>query len=145
MYTTFQDLQRVHNPRNGQVVNDRSSVLALLAELQKIQPPFMCQFVGDNGFNLTVGIDHDCGCVQHSPNDGTATLSDGHPALVASSRNGIRSRRHGDADCSSILSPLCHDQGSGCNFRVVGASAATLSNGRSFSSAIGLSSAWYAR
>ena len=24
-----------------------------------MRPPFMCQFVGDNGFNLTVGIDRD--------------------------------------------------------------------------------------
>ena len=70
MNTTFQDLEDEHNPRNGQVLSDRPGVLALLSELRIKRPPFMCQFVGENGYNLTVGVDHDFGSVQHSANDG---------------------------------------------------------------------------
>ncbi len=70
MSTTFQDLQYDDNPRNGQVVSDRSDLMAMLNQLRTIRPPLMCQFIGDNGYNLTVGIDHDFGCVQHSANDG---------------------------------------------------------------------------
>jgi hypothetical protein len=71
MNTRFQDLENDDNPRNGQVLSDRPGVMALLEELREIRPPFICQFVGDHGFNLTVGIGHEFGCVQHSANDGT--------------------------------------------------------------------------
>ena len=70
MNTRFQDLEHEHNPRNSEVLSDRPSVMALLDELRGVQPPFMCQFIGDNGFNLTVGINRDFGCVQHSANEG---------------------------------------------------------------------------
>jgi hypothetical protein len=70
MITTFQDLQYDDNPRNGQVVSDRSHLMALLNQLRTIRPPSMCQFIGNNGCNLTVGIDQGSGCVQHSTNDG---------------------------------------------------------------------------
>jgi Immunity protein Imm1 len=71
MNTTFQDLQHDDNPRNGEVMGDPQTVVALLDELRTVRPPFMCQFVGDNGYNLTIGIDEDIGCVQHSANDGS--------------------------------------------------------------------------
>jgi hypothetical protein len=71
MNARFQDLQHPRNPRNGELLRDHWTVLALLDELRQVMPAFMCQFVGDNGFNLTVGIDHAFGCVQHSPNDGS--------------------------------------------------------------------------
>jgi hypothetical protein len=70
MNTTFQDLQDDDNPRNGQVLDERQMVVTLLQDLRNIDPPFMCQFTGDNGFNLMVGVAHDFGCVQHSSNDG---------------------------------------------------------------------------
>jgi hypothetical protein len=81
MNARFQDLENEQNPRNGEVLSDRPSVVALLDKLRGIQPPFMCQFVGDNGFNLTVGIDREFGCVQHSANDGMP------PYLMAVSTN----------------------------------------------------------
>ena len=71
MNTTFQDLQHDDNPRNGEVIGDPLRVEALLDELQTTQPPFMCQFVGENGYDLTVGISPEIGCVQHSANDGS--------------------------------------------------------------------------
>ena len=71
--------------------------MALLDELRTMRPPFMCQFVGENGFNLTVGIDHDFGCVQYSANDGSP------PYLMATGpcsdrRNDVCGWRYGDAD-----------------------------------------------
>jgi hypothetical protein len=70
MNATFQDLQDANNPRNGQVFSDRVTVVTLLQELRGIEPPFVCQFTGANGFNLTIGVAHDFGCVQHCSNDG---------------------------------------------------------------------------
>jgi len=68
MNTKFQDLQDEDNPRNGQVFGQRETVISLLQDLQTIEPPFMCQFTGDNGFNLMIGVARDFGCVQHSSN-----------------------------------------------------------------------------
>ena len=70
MKATFQDLQDEGNPRNGTVFSDRETVASLLEELRNVEPPFMCQFTGDNGFNLMIGVAHDFGCAQHSSNDG---------------------------------------------------------------------------
>jgi hypothetical protein len=70
MNTIFQDLQNDRNPWNGQLVSDRSATMALLDQLRNVRPPVMCQFVGDNGYNLTIGVGSDFGCVQHSANDG---------------------------------------------------------------------------
>jgi hypothetical protein len=81
MNTRFQDLEHENNPRNGQALHDRASVRALLNELRSTQPAFMCQFSGDNGFNLMVGIDRNAACVQHSANDGMP------PYLMALSDN----------------------------------------------------------
>src|SRR5690349_1857407 len=71
MKITFLDLQHDDNPRNGQVLGNHQSILALLDELRGMSTPFMCQFIGDNGHNLTVGIGGDFGCVQYASNDGT--------------------------------------------------------------------------
>jgi len=71
MNAEFQDLQHQDNPHNGETLRDQRSVMALLEELRDVSLPFMCQFAGDNEFNLTVGIDRDFGCVQHSANDGS--------------------------------------------------------------------------
>lgn len=71
MNVSFQDLQHQDNPRNGDKLGDEQSVLALLDELVDTTSPYMCQFIGDNGFSMTVGIGRDSGCVQHAPNDGS--------------------------------------------------------------------------
>jgi hypothetical protein len=56
MNTTFQDLQNNDNPRNGQVVDDHSTAMALLDQLRNVRPPIMCQLFGDNGYNLVIGV-----------------------------------------------------------------------------------------
>jgi hypothetical protein len=70
MIATFQDLQNDDNPRNGQTIHDQETVASLLEELRNKEPPIACQFTGDNGYNLIVGIGRDFGCAQHSSNDG---------------------------------------------------------------------------
>jgi hypothetical protein len=70
MKITFQHLDDEHDSRNGKLLKDRSTIVELLDALREARPPVMCQFVGDNGFNLTIGIDDDFGCIQHSRNDG---------------------------------------------------------------------------
>lgn len=52
----------------------------LLDEMRRTDPPVMCQFISDNGFNLTVGIDDAFGCMQYSANEGLP------PYLMAVSR-----------------------------------------------------------
>ena len=69
MKVTFQHLDDDHDPRNGKVL-DKPAVIGLLDDLRTTRPPIMCQFVGDNGFNLTIGIDNGFGCIQYSRNDG---------------------------------------------------------------------------
>lgn len=86
MNTKFQDLQNEHNPHDGQVISDRETAASLLDDLRNIRPPFMCQFTGDDGFNLVVGIGRDFGCVQHSSNDGMP------PFLLAVSKTGSSNR-----------------------------------------------------
>jgi hypothetical protein len=87
MNTTFQDLQNADNPRNGLELSQPDTVVPLLEELRTIEPPFMCQFTGDNGFNLMIGVAREFGCVQHSSNDGMP------PFLMAVS-NGVASGRN---------------------------------------------------
>lgn len=70
MNTTFEDLQDDDNPRNGEVLNDPDRAVQLLEHLRSGQWPMMCQFTGENGYNLIVGVSPEIGCVQHSPNDG---------------------------------------------------------------------------
>jgi hypothetical protein len=80
MNAEFQDLQNERNRENGRVFGDGKAVKAFLEQLRTLRPPFMCQFVSDNGFNLTVGIDREFGCAQHTSNDGMP------PYLMAVSR-----------------------------------------------------------
>ncbi len=68
MKTSFQDLDNEISPRNGATIADRPAVIQLLDDF-KDRAPFMCQFVGDNGYGLTVGLSHDHGCIQYAAND----------------------------------------------------------------------------
>lgn len=87
MNTRFQDLQNDNNPRNGTTLADRATVVSLLEALRTVEPPVMVQFIGDNGYNLIVGIAHDSGCVQHAANDGQP------PYLMAVSTGDAQDRR----------------------------------------------------
>jgi len=86
MITTFQDLQDLDNPRNGQLLKERAAAVSLLQNLRAVEPPFMCQFTGNNGFNLIIGVADEFGCVQHSSNDGLP------PYLMGISLTGMAAR-----------------------------------------------------
>jgi hypothetical protein len=70
MHARFQDLEDESNSFNHQAFDSRAAVDSLFEVLRLPRPPFMCQFTGDNGYNLIVGIGDGYGCVQYSSNDG---------------------------------------------------------------------------
>jgi hypothetical protein len=65
MKLTFFDMQDQSNLTNGAEISDTKSLSNFLDELKVRQP-----FFAENGFELTVGIGGEFGCVQHSRSDG---------------------------------------------------------------------------
>ncbi len=70
MKARFQDLEDDKNPSNGRWISDEQQALALLDAVHD-RPPFMAQFTSENGFNITVGIANEFGCVQYAASDGS--------------------------------------------------------------------------
>jgi hypothetical protein len=68
MMLTFFDLQDESNPQNGAAVREQGDLLRLLDRLRN-RDPFFVEFVGENGYKLTIGIGN-MGCVQYSREDG---------------------------------------------------------------------------
>jgi hypothetical protein len=79
MNMEFFDRQDSKNPNNGTVVRDEKEIVHILDSLQE-REPFFCELVGQNGYNLLVGIGT-VGCVQYSHNDGRP------PHLMATAPN----------------------------------------------------------
>jgi hypothetical protein len=82
---TFFDRQNPSNPLNSTVVITTTELLDILNSLKGRQP-FFCELVGENGFNLLLGVGGDISCAQYSPSDGST------PYLMATLGKG------GDAD-----------------------------------------------
>jgi len=78
MKITFFDRQNASNPLNTTVITTTTELLDILDGL-KGRSAFFCELVGENGFNLLLGVGGDISCVQYSPSDG------GTPYLVATS------------------------------------------------------------
>jgi hypothetical protein len=76
MIARFYDRQNTSNPLNGLPVS-RERPLADALESAFDRKPFFCELVGENGYNLLVGVGVRCGCVQYSKVDG------GPPYLMA--------------------------------------------------------------
>lgn len=70
MNVKFFDLQDQQNPLNGSMISQASELLELLSRLQR-RPPFFCKLIGENGYELLLGIGGPRGCVQHSSVDGS--------------------------------------------------------------------------
>lgn len=68
MKLTFFDRQDQSNPLNGRSIERESELLDIFNALRR-RSPFIVELVGDNGYNLTIGMG-DPGCVQHSPSNG---------------------------------------------------------------------------
>jgi hypothetical protein len=74
MTIRFFDRQDKHNDLNGTTFSDPANLVAVLESL-KHRPAFFCELVGDNSYNLLVGVGSQCGCLQYS-------LSDGRPPYL---------------------------------------------------------------
>jgi hypothetical protein len=70
MNIQFFDRQDRSNPRNGVKLADPDEVLVWLDQMRS-RPPFFCELVGENGFNLLVGVGDARGCAQYSAGDGS--------------------------------------------------------------------------
>ena len=82
MIVEFFDRQEGANPLNGARMSDGAKVLDVLEELRN-RDPFFCELIGENGYNLLIGLGGTIGCAQYSSGDGS------QPYLVAV-ENGIR-------------------------------------------------------
>ncbi len=69
MIVKFYDRQDIRNAMNGMSVADGAQAVALLEGLKE-RPAFFCELVGENGYNLLVGIGGEVGCAQYSREDG---------------------------------------------------------------------------
>jgi hypothetical protein len=65
----FFDRQDASNPLNGETFDRPEPLLDVLKRFAN-RKPFFCELVGQNGFNLLVGVGT-LGCAQYSPGDGS--------------------------------------------------------------------------
>ncbi len=70
MNVTFFDRQDKLNALNGTRMGDPNAVAEVLKSLQH-RTPFLCEFIGDNGYNLLLGVGRQCCCSQYSRGDGS--------------------------------------------------------------------------
>jgi len=85
MIVTFYDREDEANELNGAVIRDRRrlrQVLESLLESLQVRWPFVCELVGENGFQLTIGVGK-IGCVHYSRCDGSP------PYLMAVARRNV--------------------------------------------------------
>jgi hypothetical protein len=66
---SFFDRQDDDNRLNGTTINNQKELLALLESFAS-KAPFFCELIGENGFNLLLGIGP-CGCAQYSASNGS--------------------------------------------------------------------------
>src|SRR5256885_14831394 len=69
MKTKFFDREDSSNPLNNSTIKDSSELTGILRGFRK-REPFFCELVGDNGYDLLIGIAGNVGCVQFSPSSG---------------------------------------------------------------------------
>lgn len=70
MNAEFFDRQEQSNPLNGAKIENGGKLLKILDDLRS-REPFFCELVGENSFNLLLGVGRTIGCVQYSPGDGS--------------------------------------------------------------------------
>src|ERR1700682_5224091 len=69
MICTFFDQQDRSNPWNGTRVADRGQFVEIM-ESWSGRPPFMCELIGENGYDLVFGVGPSLGCAQYGRHDG---------------------------------------------------------------------------
>jgi hypothetical protein len=84
MKAKFVDEQDRSNPLDRMTIDSREQVSNLLDSFRN-REPFLCKLVGENGYELMIGVGATFGCVQHSRSDGdspylmAAATSEGDP------------------------------------------------------------------
>jgi hypothetical protein len=91
MKAIFNDMQDYSSFLNGATVRNRKELFTVLDSVRD-REPFVCEFVGDNGYKLMLGIGKYIGSVQHSPSDGDV------PYIVA-----VEPGHHGEQDYVEFL------------------------------------------
>ena len=81
MTVRFFDRQYESNPLNGRILERDSELLETLESLRS-RPPFFAELVGQNQYNLLIGLGGPNGSVQYSRTDGVP------PYLMAVGPNG---------------------------------------------------------
>ncbi len=69
MTALFCDRQELSNPMNGLRIKNKTELDEALEKLQS-REPFFFELVGENGYNLLVGLGNTIGCVQYSRSNG---------------------------------------------------------------------------
>ena len=80
MIVRYKNQQNDSDPMNGLVLTSKRELSNLL-QARRNDPPFLARLWADNGFEITIGIAGEIGCVQYSSSDGRA------PYLMAHSVN----------------------------------------------------------
>ena len=69
MKVEFFDRQDDLSPHNGKRITTAKELLKIF-ESSRNRKPFFCELVGENGYNLLVGVGREVGCVQYSSSNG---------------------------------------------------------------------------
>ncbi|MFE0759012.1 hypothetical protein ACFW16_33950 [Inquilinus sp. NPDC058860] len=69
MKVRFFDRQNDGNPKNGAMIETKEDLAKLLSGIDLDRSVF-CELIGENGYNLLIGLSKDRGCAQHSRADG---------------------------------------------------------------------------
>ena len=71
MLVRFFDRENESNVLNGSLL-DSDDALTIVLDTLRDRSPFICELVGDNSYNLMIGVggDSGCWCVQYSAADG---------------------------------------------------------------------------
>jgi hypothetical protein len=99
MAVQFFDRQDKSNPLNGATIDDKEELLKVLDALRS-REPFFCELVGENGYNLLLGVGRDIGCAQYSPSDGST------PYLMAVAATNQDSNEYMDFLTANTPSPV---------------------------------------
>ena len=99
MKITFFDRRGASSPYNNEVVDTATDLLDILENLQD-REPFFCELVGENGFNLLLGVGGNVSCAQYSPSDGST------PYLMAKLEGKAETNRYAEFVINNTITPV---------------------------------------
>jgi hypothetical protein len=99
MNVRFFDRQDTSSQINGEILADGESLSKLIESLRG-REPFFCELVGENGYNLMIGIGKDVGCAQYSAGNGNP------PYLMAAIRQESSNRGCAKFLAGGTLTPV---------------------------------------